>query len=109
MLIGKFGASPNDADSLTCLHQAARYVSMETVKLLTSYPQCDIDHKNKYMYCEREVDLAKYGQRPENADFLTTLSEQRTHGASTQPASAAAEAVTNVTSAMTECSVIDDK
>ena len=90
MLIDKFGASLNDVDPLgfTCLHQAARYGRMEMVKLLTSYPQCDIDRKNKYG--ETAADFAKYGQHPENADFLTTLSEQRKHGASPQPASTAA-------------------
>ena len=109
MLIDEFGASPNDADKLgfSCLHQAARYGTLDTVKLLTSYPQCDIDRKNKYG--ETAADFAKYGQHRENADFLTTLSQQRKRGASPQPASAAGEAVAAVTSAMTECSVTDDK
>ena len=37
MLIDEFGASPNDADKLgfSCLHQGARYGSLDTVKLLT--------------------------------------------------------------------------
>ena len=108
MLIDEFGASLNDVDPLgfSCLHQAARDGRLETVHLLTSSPQCDID-RNKYG--EAAANFAKYGQRLENADFLIALSQQRKHGASPQPASAAAEAVAAVTSAMTECSVTADK